>query len=154
MEKLRRFLNQPYFLPSQPALKDDIKYLRELLRDGKCCSVVLVQLGLELANQKNERLLQSVGGLYGGVQCKLLCAALIGAACMLNQLDMKNAGTHMAPQLAEWFIETFGAGCNATNCNDVLESDIRNRAERCLALLEATYEQAKETMEKHGYEFF
>ncbi len=131
-------------------MQEDVKRLRQLLDEGRCCAVALVQLSLELRNEENERLLQATSALCGGVQSKLLCGALTGAACMMNVLDPKNANAFMVPELVQWFAKTFGEEYGGMDCADILEGDAGNKKERCLALIEATYLKAKEIMEKHG----
>jgi hypothetical protein len=128
---------------------DDRQRLRDLLQEGKCCSVALVQLGLELTGKTNEPLLQAVGGLCGGVRSGLLCGALSGAACMMNLLDPENANRILVPELAEWFVETIAGEYGGTNCADILQNDPGNQARRCPRLIEATYLQAREIMRKH-----
>ena len=134
-------------------MKKDIKRLHELLQEGKCCSVALVQLGLEHTDQKNPQLLEAVSGLCGGVRNSLLCGALTGAACMANILDPKNANTLIVPELAEWFIAEMGEQYGGADCAEILGGDPNNKKTRCPALIEATYLKAMEILEKHGHEF-
>ena len=47
---------------------EDLECLRKLLREGTCCSVALVQLGLELRGERNDQLLQAMSALCGGIQ--------------------------------------------------------------------------------------
>jgi len=131
----------------------DIQRLRELLREGKCCAVALVQLGLESVHEVDDRLLQVVSGLCGGVRSGLLCGALTGAACMLNVLDPQNADGRLVPELTEWFVERALDEFGGANCADILDGDPANRAMRCPALIEATYLQALEILRKYGREF-
>jgi hypothetical protein len=65
-------------------MQDDVQRLSQLLRQGGCCAVALVQMGLEWRCESDPLLLQAAAGLCGGVQGGLLCGALTGAACMLN----------------------------------------------------------------------
>jgi hypothetical protein len=133
-------------------MRNDIERLRTLLREGKCCSVALAQMGLEIRGEKNDQLLQAMGGLCGGVQGGLLCGALTGAACMMSILDPKNAAA-LVPELTEWFTETVGSQYGGTDCVDIVGDDPLNKKMRCPALVEATYVQAKEIMKAYGYEF-
>ncbi len=131
----------------------DLERLRTLLHEGKCCAVALVQVGLEHRGEQNEQLLQAVSGLCGGVQDGLLCGALSGAACLMNVLAPKNANAEMVPELVEWFTATVGADYGGTDCQDIAGGDPRNKAMRCPALVETTYQKAKEIMKANGYEF-
>lgn len=131
-------------------MQDDTKRLRQLCNEGRCCAVALVQLGLELRHEENERLLQAASALCGGVQSKLLCGALTGAACMMNVLDPVRANAFAVPELVRWFAATFGEEYGGLNCSDILEGDASNKTDRCPALIEATYLKAKEILKKHG----
>jgi len=130
----------------------DVKRLKELLVEGKCCAVALVQVALESVGEKNDRLLQAVSGLCGGVQSGLVCGALTGAACMLNVLDPKNANAHMIPDLADWFVEKVKEEYGGVQCNDILGGDPARRTTRCPELIVATYLMAKEIMKPYGHE--
>jgi len=130
----------------------DIQRLRELLREEKCCAVALVQMGLESVHEMDDRLLQAVSGLCGGVRGGLLCGALTGAACLLNVLDPQNANERLVPELTEWFVEKVTDEYGGADCADILDGDPANRAMRCPALIEETYLQALEILRKHGRE--
>lgn len=134
-------------------MKDDVIRLHQLLREGKCCSCAIVQLGLEIKGEENEPLVQAVSGLCLGVRSGLICGALTGAACMMNILDPKNANTEMIPDLVEWFTATYGKEYGGINCADIVRDTPANRTQRCPALIEATYLQAKTILSEYGYDF-
>ena len=134
-------------------MRDDVERLRALLSGGACCAVALVRMGLEARGERNDRLLQAVSGLCGGVQGGLACGALTGAACMMNVLEPERANAHMVPELAAWFSETMGADYGGVNCRDITGGDPLDKKMRCPALVEATYVQAKEIMKAYGCEF-
>lgn len=134
-------------------MPNDLERLRTLLREGRCCAVALVQVGLELRGERNDQLLHAVSGLCGGVQGGLVCGALTGAACMLNVLDPQRANESMVPELTEWFTEAMGAQHGGTNCLDIVGGDPLRKRTLCPGLVEATYLQARKILEEHGYEF-
>ena len=134
-------------------MQNDLERLRTLLREGKCCSVALVQMALEIRGENNDQLLQAMSALCGGVQGGLVCGALTGAACMMNVLDPQHANAAMVPELVEWFTETMGTEFGGTDCQDIVGGDPLNKKVRCPGLVEATYLQAKEIMTAYGYEF-
>ena len=131
----------------------DIKRLHQLLQQGKCCSCAIVQLGLELKGQENDQLVQAVSALGLGVRSKLICGALTGAACMMNILNPGNVNAEMIPELVEWFRATYGEEYGGIDCADITGSDPINRGNRCPALIEATYQQAKNILIDFGYDF-
>jgi len=133
-------------------MSDDVRRLHELLREGKCCSVALVQLALERTGRENKELLDAVSGLCVGVRGSRLCGALTGAACMMNVLAPLHANTLMVPELAEWFVKAMEEQYGGADCRDILGGDPLNKTARCPAVVEATYLKAKEILERHGYE--
>jgi hypothetical protein len=135
------------------SMRDEVARLNELLREGGCCSTVLVRLALERVGGENEQLLRAVSGLCCGVRYDLLCGALTGAACMMNVLDPKNANERFVPALAEWFVEKMKEDYGGTSCADILGGSPLNKTTRCPAVIVATYLKVKEIMEEHGYDF-
>ena len=131
----------------------DVERLRQLLREGKCCAVALVQMGLEHRNEENPQLLQAMSALCGGMQSGRACGALTGAACMLNVVDPQNANAHMVPELVAWFAETMGKDYGGVDCQDIAEGSAAIKAMRCPGLIEATYLRAKEILQDFGHEF-
>ena len=133
-------------------LPDDLERLRTLLREGTCCSVALVQMGLERRGERNDQLLQAVSGLCGGVQGGLACGALTGAACMLNVLAPGRANEALVPELVEWFTETMGREFGGSDCADIVHGDPLQKRTRCPGLVEEVYRQAWRILSDHGYD--
>jgi hypothetical protein len=134
-------------------MPNDLERLRTLLREGRCCSVALVQTGLELRGETNDQLLQAMGALCGGIQGGLACGALTGAACMMNVLDPGSSSNGAVQELAEWFAATQGARYGGADCDDIVQGDPLNKRMRCPGLVEETYLQAREILKAYGYEF-
>jgi len=119
---------------------------------GLCCSQVMVAMGLYLKNETNDQLLQSVGGLCGGMGKGLCCGALTGAACMLSLFDLGPAKSEMIPAMVEWFEDEYGQKYGGTNCDDILEHERSNRISRCPMIVENTYLAAKDILASFGFE--
>lgn len=134
-------------------MPNDLERLRTLLREGTCCSVALVQMGLELRDERNDQLLQAVSGLCGGIQGGRICGALTGAACMMNVLAPGRANEAMVPELTEWFTETMGHAHGGPDCDDIVHGDPLLKRSRCPGLVEEVYLQAKDIMVANGYAF-
>ena len=132
-------------------MPDDIRRLRQMLKEGHCCAAALVRMALERQGEENPRLLQAMRGLCGGVQDGLLCGALTGAACMLSLADPERAGAEMVPELAGWFQAEMGAAYGGSDCAAITGGDPAVKAARCPALVEATYVQAKKILNSHGH---
>lgn len=130
---------------------DDMQKLHELQAKGLCCSQVLLGMGLYLRNEKNEQLMQSMGGLCAGLHSGYVCGALSGAACMLSLFDLRLAGQEMIPRLVEWFEDEMLQKYEGINCDDILEYDSNNSSMRCPELMEKTYLKAKEILSVYGF---
>jgi hypothetical protein len=134
-------------------MQNDLERLRTLLREGKCCSVALVQMALEIRGESNDQLLHAMSALCGGIKGGLACGALTGAACMINVLDPEHANEAMVPELTEWFTETIGSEYGGTDCMDIVHDDPLQKRAICPGLVEATYLQAREIMTAYGHDF-
>jgi len=132
---------------------NDLERLRTLLREGSCCSVALVQLGLELRGERNDQLLQAMGALCGGIQGGLACGALTGAACMMNVLAPDSARDGLVRELTEWFAATMHERHGGADCSAIVDGNPVLKAMRCPGLVEETYLQARSLLEANGYEF-
>ncbi len=135
--------------PSDPR---DVLRLRQILAEGRCCSVALVQLGLERLGQRNDQLLQAVSALCLGVRGGKLCGALTGAACMLNLFDPANANSHLVPELTEWFEATMKADYGGADCQTILAGDPANKVARCPGIVIATWLEAKQLLKQSGHD--
>ena len=133
-------------------MPDDLNRLRQYLREGQCCAVALVRMGLDLTGSENPQLLQAVSGLCGGVQDGQLCGALTGAACLLNLVDPAGANASMVPELAQWFRAAMGEEFGGCACDDIVGGDARLKRERCPAIVEATWLEAKQILRNHGHD--
>lgn len=133
-------------------MENDTRRLHQLLREGRCCSSAIVELGLELTGQENPQLVQAVSGLCQGLRSGLICGALTGAVCMLNIVDPENANGEMVPELVEWFRSVCEEEYGGIDCRDIAGDNAVNRSARCPALIEKTYLQAKKLLSSYGHE--
>jgi hypothetical protein len=132
-------------------VEDDISLLHKLRLEGKCCASIIVQLGLSLRGEENEQLSASVAGLCNGLHRGMLCGALGGAACMLALFgDSPAESSAMVSEMSEWFDSVCGAKYGGPNCRDITKGDPLLRYERCAALIEAVYAEAKRILEDYG----
>jgi len=133
-------------------MEADILKLNRMLQAGKCCSQVLVSMGLELKGEKNPQLEQAAAALCLGVRSGLTCGALTGAAMMLCLFDREMALGEMIPDLTEWFEETYGEIYGGSTCDAILEKNMVNKTMRCPALIENTYRKVREILEDAGFD--
>ncbi len=129
-------------------MQEDIKRLRDIMGSGYCCAQTLVKMGLEARGEENAQMLDAVATLCGGMRIGKLCGALSGGACMLGLFDKDMARNQMAPQLAQWFEETYGS----VDCLEVLKGDMSNRFQFCPVLIENVYLQTKEILFENGFD--
>jgi hypothetical protein len=133
-------------------MPDDLDRLHKYLREGQCCAVALVRMGLDLTGGENPQLLQAVSGLCGGVQDGLLCGALTGGACLLNVVDPLGANAFMVPELAQWFRASMGEAYGGCSCEAIVAGDAGRKRERCPAIVEATWLQARDILRSYGHD--
>lgn len=133
-------------------MNNQIERLHLLLLKGYCCAQIMVILGLEELDEENPLLIDSVSALCLGVRGGLTCGALSGAACMLAMFDKNLANKQMIPDLVQWFKETYGEHYGGVDCDNILQGNIANKAERCPKLIENTYLKAKKILFQHGFD--
>lgn len=131
-------------------MERDIIRLHQLLQEGKCCSQVMLTMGLEAMDAENPQLIQVSSALCMGVRSGLTCGALTGAAMMLCLFEPELALAELIPELTEWFEETYGESYGGTDCDSILEQNPRNKVFRCPSLVENTYRKARELLEEAG----
>lgn len=130
---------------------DDIQQIRQLGREGKCCASIMVEMGLSKRGERNEQMVAAVATLCNGLYSGMLCGALSGAACMLGLFgDNPAESAEMTRELAEWFVSVCGEKYRSTDCADITENDPAIKRERCPAIVEATYLQARTILEEYG----
>ncbi|WP_434310536.1 DVU_1555 family C-GCAxxG-C-C protein [Hominifimenecus sp. rT4P-3] len=133
-------------------MEKDVQRVYELRAEGKCCTQVLVCMGLALKGENNDEMVRAVSGLCGGMRSGLVCGALTGAAMMLALFDEKVAAEEMIPELVQWFQDEYGEKYGSVDCNAILEGCPENKPMRCPKLIEATYLEARQILEEFGYD--
>lgn len=134
-------------------MEDDILRLHQKIQEGKCCSQVMVSMGLELTGQENPQLEQAAGALCQGIRSGLTCGVLTGAAMMLCLFDQEKAVSQMIPELTQWFRETYEEAYGGIDCDTIIAKNPLNKPERCPAIMENTYRKAREILEDEGFDW-
>lgn len=130
---------------------DESTRLRLLALEGKCCSSILVAMGLALRGEENDRFVEAAAGLCEGMYSGLVCGCLTGAACMLGLFGGRGAAP-MVLEMTEWFTSEYGEKYGGISCGDITEGDRFNRTVRCPEVVAGTYERAKAILIEHGHE--
>ncbi|HTG01964.1 MAG TPA: C-GCAxxG-C-C family protein [Nitrospirota bacterium] len=135
----------------------------ELSSQGFYCSQILIILALEAQGKSNPDLVRTMTGLASGIGgCGKICGTLTGGACLLALYAGKGTpgeqgDSRMKPmitELVEWFEQECTARFNTgINCADILQDDAPNILTRCPQLVLATFEKAKEILERNGFDF-
>ena len=126
----------------------DAERVAELRAQGNCCAQVQVRMALEMRGEENEQLVQSAGGLCGGVRTGLVCGALSGAAMALSMFDFALAKKEMIPALTKQFAQKWGT----TECAEILSGNENKKNDICLRVMQETWKQAKQILKEHGFE--
>jgi hypothetical protein len=132
-------------------MSDTAQAVYDLAMQGYCCSQVMVKMGLDSRKEENPVFLEAVAGLCGGLHAGLCCGVLTGAACLLSMYDRKIAATDMIPRLVEWFQMTYGEEYGGINCDEIIDSNPRNKSERCPRMMVETLEKCRELLGEHGF---
>ncbi len=126
---------------------------REIMRlssQGYCCSQIILELGLEAAEDENPQLIDAVRGLCKGLFTGHICGTLTGAACLLSMFDPRAAEDHLIPRLVEWFEMTFTECYGGTSCKTILDDDPMNKFDRCPKIMEQTYDKCRALLSEVG----
>ena len=124
--------------------------IRSLIREGYCCSQIILILALRLRAEENEAMVRAASGLCLGMHSGLTCGTLAAAAQALALFDPKNAATQMIPQLMEWYEEAYGGRYGSANCLDITGGSMR--VDRCLDILGGTWNEVKRLLAEFGFE--
>ncbi len=135
----------------------------ELLRlagQGRNCSQIVLQLGLELCGEDDPGLLRMVHGLGHGLgHSGEVCGAVLGGICLLSWHAGKGSATEeahpqldvMAAELVDWFRTDACAGFGGIRCGDILDDQQGvPHLERCSRLASDVYEKSLALLEVYG----
>ncbi|MDD3167848.1 MAG: C-GCAxxG-C-C family protein [Eubacteriales bacterium] len=115
----------------------------ELRLKGYCCSQIIMELGLRRLDKENPDLIAAMAGLCNGLWQGKICGILSAAICLLYLADPEEAARFNAAAFSEWFEDAFGS----TECDVLMEGNPLNRAEKCPAMLEASFMKVCELLE-------
>ncbi len=140
--------------------------LLPLIKEGYCCSQLLMQLVLQGAGHENAQLIRSMQGLcfgLGGTEGP--CGLLTGGACVLACFAGKGSPDEQAHQgllpmvheYHQWFIEYSQSNglCHQVveNLNHILQDSVNNNEHehiRCGHLLGICWEKILELLENYN----
>lgn len=115
----------------------------ELKLKGYCCSQIIMELGLRKLEKENPDLIKAMAGLCNGLWQGKTCGILSAAICLLYLADPEEAARFNGSAFSEWFDDAFGS----TECDLLMEGNPLNRAEKCPAMLEASFMKLCELLE-------
>lgn len=104
----------------------------QLSQKGYVCSQIIMQIVLDMRNEKNDALIRSLAGLaYGCGSGIATCGALTGAACVVGYYAAKGSDEEtgsekfgpMLEQLTEWFDRMIGDNHPGITCESIVPSD-------------------------------
>jgi len=127
--------------------------IHELTMKGYCCSQIMIMLGLEYLDQKNEQMVDAAAGLCLGMRTEKTCGILTGTVLMLTLIDKENALLYMIPEFVEWFEDEYAQKYGGINCCDILEGQPITKAIKCPDIMEKSLEKAKELLSFYGHEW-
>ncbi|NVN92036.1 MAG: C_GCAxxG_C_C family protein [Desulfuromonadales bacterium] len=143
-------------------LDDTTFALLELTQKGYLCSQILLILALRDQGRENPGLVRAMSGLSRGTAGQLgVCGTLTGAACLLSFYAAKGSDDEqesdllpgMLEELWEWFEETYTPQFSGITCGAIL-SDGAEPAQRCGAIVAATYHKCQEILAANGFDPF
>ncbi|MDY3954018.1 MAG: C-GCAxxG-C-C family protein [Anaerovoracaceae bacterium] len=115
----------------------------DLKLQGNCCSQIIMQMGMDaMGKEKNPDLIAAMAGLCGGLHRGKVCGILTAAACLLYMRNPEEAGQGQNEELLDWFEDEFGS----LDCDELLEGNPLNKAEKCPAMMDATYKKLQEML--------
>lgn len=117
--------------------------LFELKLRGYCCSQIIMELGLRKLDKENPDLIAAMAGLCNGLWQGKVCGILSAAICLLYLADPAEADRFNGGAFSEWFEDAFGS----TECEVLMEGNSMNKAEKCPAMLEASFMKVCELLD-------
>ena len=111
----------------------------ELIMQGYSCSQIIMLLGLESMEKENQDLIDAVNGLSNGLQIGSLCGTLTAAVCFLS---LKKADRSTMENFIDWFNYEYGS----LGCDEILNGNPLNRAEKCPIIVEETFDKLKDVL--------
>ncbi len=121
-------------------MNEDIFILK---MNGYCCSQIVMELGLDMMDMKNDQLVEAMAGLCDGVKCGSICGVASAAICLMYVADGKAAERGLVQEYLDWFEESFGA----LECSMLVGDDPMAKLEKCPMFIESTMYKLEELLE-------
>lgn len=115
----------------------------DLKLKGYCCSQIIMELGLQRLEKRNDDLIAAMAGLCDGVRSGKICGILSAATCLLYLANPQEASGGAVEELIDWFEDAF----EETDCQALLAENPLNKVEKCPMMLEATFQKIEELLE-------
>lgn len=117
--------------------------LLEYKLKGYCCSQIVIDWGLGRMGKENPDMVQAMAGLCFGMNQGKNCGIVTAAMCLLHLADPNAADMENCRDFFEWFEDAFGS----IECDDLLEGNPLNKAEKCPMMIEAAMTKLTELLE-------
>lgn len=114
----------------------------ELKLRGYCCSQIIMELGLRKLGKENPDLIAAMAGLCNGIWQGKTCGIVSAATCLFYLIDPADAERFNVNAFSDWFEDAFGS----MECDALMEHNPLNRAERCPAMLDASFLKISEIL--------
>lgn len=128
----------------------------ELSRQGYYCAQILAILFLETIGEENPQLVRAMGGLNGGIgNSGDICGCMGAGCCLISCLTGKPSADQMDdPQhksamgeFTQWFCNEMELEYTATDCRDIIGTNLAKRVQVCPQIIAGTYEKIMEILE-------
>jgi C_GCAxxG_C_C family probable redox protein len=107
------------------------------MRSGRCCSVTIMEAGLEYLGKENPDLLNAMKALCGGFAVGKICGALSGALCLIRLAVPEEEGKTLCVEMISWFNEFY----STTDCSRLVPSQLReDKQKACPSIVSCTFE--------------
>lgn len=115
----------------------------ELKLQGYCCSQIIMEMGLRKMEKENPDLISAMAGLCNGYWQGKTCGIYSASICLLYLADPAEADRFNVGAFSDWFEDAF----ENVGCNELLDNNPMNKAEKCPMMLEASFTKLSELLE-------
>ncbi|MGI6721375.1 MAG: C-GCAxxG-C-C family protein [Anaerovoracaceae bacterium] len=110
---------------------------------GYCCSQIVIDMGLRKMGRENQDMVEAAAGLCFGLNQGQNCGIVTAAMMLIFLHDPQEARLSRARDFYEWFEGTFGS----IECNELLEGNPINKAQKCPMMIEAAMTELGDILE-------
>lgn len=114
-----------------------------LKMNGYCCSQIIMEIGLDKMNMKNDQLVEAAAGLCDGAKCGKICGVVSSVICLMYVADAKAAESGLVQEFLDWFEESFGG----LDCIELVGDDPMAKLEKCPMFVESAMVKLEELLE-------